>query len=189
MSRSPLLSRLDELLLPLGFERQKWTWNRRSGSLIDVIDVQVSNARDTATVNAGVIDPDVFKLCWGNDPPTPVDEPSCTVRVRVGQLIGDLDVWWPISEAETPWKAVEAVSEKVLPFVERMHSREAMVEFLIATDVLRRKYPPPIIYLAILRDLAGDKPGACAVLDELRETALGAWRDAASEVSIRLGCS
>ena len=94
MSTKTVVMRLDELLTPLGFEWQKRTWNRRSGSLIDVIDVQVSKAGDAMTVNAGVMDPVVRLKCWGTDPPGFVEEPQCTVRVRVGQLIGTKDVWW-----------------------------------------------------------------------------------------------
>lgn len=189
MSTTAVVERLHELLAPRGFERQKRTWNRKSHTFVDVIDVQVSKAGDAVTVNTGVLDPDVYKGCWGTDPPAFVDEPSSTVRARVGQLMGDRDVWWPISEAETPESVVEAVAANALTFVERMHSREAMVEFLMASGVLRQKYPPPIIYLAILRNDLGDNLGACSVLDELRKTARGAWRARVIEVSVRLGCS
>lgn len=36
----------------LGFSRQKATWNRRAGSIVDVIDIQVSEAGDAFTINA-----------------------------------------------------------------------------------------------------------------------------------------
>ena len=190
MSAKTVVMRLDELLTPLGFERQKRTWNRRSGSLIDVIDVQVSKAGDAMTVNAGVMDPVVRLKCWGTDPPGFVEEPQCTVRVRVGQLIGTKDVWWSFSDGDAVEKVIEVATAHVLPFVERMHTRDAMEAFLVASEVVKQKYPPDIVYLAILRNERGDREGACAVLAELQQNALGgAWRSRIGEVTQRLDCS
>jgi hypothetical protein len=186
---SAVSSRLHELLAPLGFEGRKARWNRRSGSYIDVIDVQVSKAGDAVTVNAGVMDPDVYERCWGHDPPSFVDEPFCTVRARIGQLVDGRDRWYPIADAATPDILVAEVSENVVPFIERMHSREAMVEYLSASDVVRQKDPPSMIYLAILTHDAGDKASGCSLLAELQTAALGAWRTRAGEVSARLGCT
>lgn len=64
-----------------------------------------------------------------------------------------------------------------------------MEEFLGAAGVLKSKYPPPVVYLAILRNELGDHSGGCAVLDELQHQAVGAWRTRISEVLGRLGCS
>jgi hypothetical protein len=89
----------------------------------------------------------------------------------------------------TPRVLAEAVREKALPFLERMHGQDAMLEFLSAADPLRKKYPPPIVYLAILKSDGGDKLGACSLLRELERIAVSAWRARASEVSARLGCS
>lgn len=173
----------------MGFRRQKANWNRPSSSFVDVIDVQVSKAGDALTVNAGVMDSEVYKQCWGSDPPPLIDEASCTVRARIGHLTnGDKDLWWPIVDANTPQAVVELVAETVLPFLERMHSRKAMMEFLSTADVLRRKYPPPIIYLAIIKSDLGDKLGACSLLDDLRESVVGAWLTRISEISTRIGC-
>lgn len=188
MSTKAVVRRLDELLTALGFERQKQTWNRRSDSFVDVIDVQVSKADHAITVNAGVMDPDVHRKCWGTGPPVWVEEPSCTVRTRIGQLMGNKDVWWSFGDGEAVEKIAEAVATQVLPFLDRMHARDAMEEFLAAAEVLKRKYPPPIVYLAILRNELGDHSGACVALEELQQKALGAWRTRISEVSGRLGC-
>jgi len=76
------------------------------------------------------------------------------------------------------------------PFVERMHIRDAMEAFLVASEVVKQKYPPDIVYLAILRNERGDREGACAVLAELQQNALGgAWRSRIGEVTQRLDCS
>lgn len=181
-----VLKGLDELLLPLGFRRQKETWNRRSGPLVDVIDVQVSKAGDTMTANVGVLDPEIHSQCWGEDPPSFVQEPQCTVRARLGQLINGRDVWWPVGSPEIG----RAVATCAVPFLERMHAPGGMEEFLISSTAIKAKHPhpPPVIYLALLMNKRGDRPGACTLLGELQERALGAWRTRVHEVALRLGC-
>lgn len=189
MSTTAVIARIDDFLKPLGFQRQGRTWNRRSGSFVDVIDVQVSKGGHTLTVNVGVLDPGVHASLWGAGPPAFVEEPFCTVRARIGELMGDTDVWWSIGEGEALEKAVEAVETHALSFLERMHAREAMKEFLVPAQVMKRKYPPPAISLAILKNELGDHAGACEALDRLQNQPLGAWRARIAEVSKRLGCS
>ncbi len=182
-----ILKDLDERLLPLGFRRQGDTWNRRSGPLVDVIDVQVSKAGDTVTANAGVLDLEIHRQCWGEDPPRFVQEPLCTVRARVGQLMSGSDVWWPVGSAEVE----RAVTTCAVPFLERMHAPEQMEAFLRSSTAIkaRHPHPPPVIYLALLMNKRGDRTGACTVLGELQEMALGAWRAKVHAVAVRLGCS
>jgi hypothetical protein len=180
-----VLKQLDELLLPLGFRRQQETWNRQLETLIDVIDVQVSKGGDTMTANVGVLDPELHSQCWGEDVPSFVQEPQCTVRARVGQLMSGRDVWWPVGSRE----AVDAVATCALPFLERMHAPGRMEEFLASSSGVKAKHPhpPPVIYLALLMNKRGDRTGACKLLSELQERALGAWRARVREVAARVG--
>jgi hypothetical protein len=189
MSTKPVIVRMDELLKPLGFARHKTTWNRKSDSFVDVIDVQTSKAGDTITINAGVFHPDVHRKCWATEPTAVVEEPSCTVRARVGQLLNGKDLWWRLDDARILDDVIEKLKAYVLPFLERMHSLEAMEQFLTSAQVTKQKYPPPVIYLAILKSERGDRTGACALLTELGERSLGAWRTRIGEVAERLGCS
>ncbi len=191
MSAKVVLKDLDKLLLPLGFRRQKETWNRRSGPFVDVIDVQVSKSGDTMTVNVGVLDPEIYSQCWGEDPPRFVQEPQCTVRARIGELMEGRDVWWPLDDAGLVENVVEAVRTHAPPFLERMHRRGAMEGFLISSNVIKPKhpYPPPVIYLALLMNKRGDRLGACKLLGELQERVLGAWRTRVCEIASTLGCS
>ena len=181
------LKGLDELLLPLGFRRQKQTWNRRSGPLVDVIDVQTRKAGDTMTVNVGVLDAEIYSQCWGEDPPSFVQEPQCTVRARLGQLLNGRDVWWPVGSPEVR----RTVASSAVPFLERMHAPGGMEEFLISSAAIKVKHPhpPPVIYLALLMNRRGDRPGACALLGELQKRTLGTWRASVGEVAMRLGCA
>ena len=188
MSEKAVISSLDNLLRPLGFRRQKAEWNRRFADGIEAIGLQTSKAGDTVTINAGVLDRDAHILLWGHEPPLSVEAAACTVGARVGQLIDGRDHWWRYDDDRITQKAASAVTEYVLPFVERLRSRQHMMQWLVDSNVLAKKYPPPIINLAILRVLLGDSSAGCALLADVQETALGAWRARAAEVAARLDC-
>lgn len=180
---------MDALLTPLGFTRRKASWNRKVRHFVEVIDLQISKQGDTATVNAGVLDTSVHMRLRGCEPPEFVQEPICTVRARVGELIDGRDLWWQVGDCEVPARVSTAVSSRVLPFVERMRSREEMVRWLVEAQVVERMYPLPIINLAILQVLVGNTLEGCALLANLRKTAIGGWRGTAIKVAERLGCS
>lgn len=189
MSTKAVIDRLDELLKPLGFTRHKATWNRRSDSFVDVIDVQTSKAGDTMTINAGVLHSEVHRKCWAVELPVVIEEPACIVRARIGQLLDGKDLWWRLGDARILDDVAEKVTAYVLPFLERMHSLAAMEQFLTNMKVTNQKYPLPVIYLAILKSEQGDRTGACALLTELGEKSVGAWRTRICEVAGRLGCA
>jgi hypothetical protein len=186
MTKNSVIGRLDESLKPLGFKRHKATWNRRAGDVVEVIDVQVSKTSETITLNAGVLDMGVHVKLWGREPPAFVEEPDCTVRARVGELIDGKDLWWQLGDNDVSDRVVKAVSDYVLPFVKSMCSRRNMTQWLLATDVAKKKYPLPIINLAILQSLSGNSPAGCALLMEVQKR--GTWRERAAEVAERLGC-
>lgn len=189
MSTKPVIASMDELLKPLGFARHKAIWNRQSDCFVDVIDLQTSKAGDTMTINAGVLHPEVHRKCWATEPPAVIEEPSCTVRVRVGQLVEGKDLWWRLNDHGIVNDVAENLTAHVLPFLERMHSVEAMEQFLTTAQVTKQKYPPPVIYLAILKNERGDSESACALLTELGKRTVGAWKTRISEVAERLACS
>lgn len=174
MQQTDVVSKLDGLLEPLGFKRMSLTWNR-SGKVAEVIEVQKSKAGDSTTINAGVLDRHVYELLWGNSPPDFVEEPACIVRARIGELIDGKDRWWPLTDVDTGSQVVEAVRSHILPFLQRMQSREAMENWLVATNVVRGRYPPPILSLAIIRDGLGKRAEALELLSELKKKATGAW--------------
>ena len=189
MSEKAVINKLDDLLKPLGFTRQKTAWNRRSGYVVEVIGVQISKAGDTATINAGVLDTDAHLKLWGSEPPAFVEESACTVGARVGELIDGKDLWWQLNDGQVTDKVSKAITDSVLPFVKRMRSRQGMVQWLTDTQVVKKKYPPPIINLAILQNLLGNSSEGCALLAEVRKKAIGAWGARAAEVAKRLGCA
>ena len=177
-----------DILAPLGFVRHKRTWNCRRASQIDVVELQVSKARDCVTINAGVVDVEVYVWCWGQEIPVVVDSASCTVAVRVGELIDDRDVWWNAANEDTCASINDALRKHVLPFLQYLRSRSNMEEWLLKRKVVRRRYPPPIISLAILQSQRGELAGACAMLRELADTTSDSWRTRVAEVLEKIGC-
>lgn len=190
MSASSIIARLDCELAPNGFSRKKVTWNRARDSLVDVIDIQVSKSGDTVTMNAGVLSRPVYAACWGREAKPFVEEPSCTVRARVGQLLDNKDRWWDVGGESAADEMVECLRTRILPFLDRMGSLEAMRDWLASMNMPMPKhpYPPPVIYFAVLQSQLGDMKGACNVLTELEGKALGAWRAGTREVALRIGC-
>ena len=188
MTKNAISMQLNLLLLPLGFDGKKDTWNRRIGSVVEVIKFQISKTGDTATVNACILDCDAYMTLWGVKQPEFIKQPNCTVGVRIGELIDDRDKWWPLGDRGTAVEIAAHVGTVVLPFLERMHSRKAMEQWLVDAEVTKRKYPPPILNLAILKSLQGDSVQGCELIVEFQRRSLGAWRARAAEVAARLGC-
>ena len=168
---------MNKILTPLGFVRKGRMWNRDVGVFTDVIDLQISKEGDGMTINSGVLHPDIYKRCWAKAAPQFVDESSCTVRARIGQLIDRKDVWWLFSEVNTPDDIAVKVIDHVIPFLDSMHSVEAMERFLEKSQVTKYGYPLPIIILALLKWEHGDKIGSCEILSELRKRTVKSWRD------------
>lgn len=188
MSVSILIRRLDAELCPLDFNRSKVTWNRSFDGFIDVVDVQRSKSRELVTLNAGVLDVATHELVFGAKIPETIEEPWCTVRARIGELVEGKDLWWKATDPATPDNLVEKLRDHVLPFFQRMHSLAEMAEFLIATGVQRRKYPLPILQLAALRFRMGERTEACRILDEIRASGIQAWQARVAGLRARFAC-
>jgi hypothetical protein len=185
MSAIASLETIDAVLEPCGFERKKMTWSRRGGSTIDVVELQVNKTLDAMTINAGVLDPEVYALVWNKPVQPPFEQPACTVAVRIGALLDGLDTWWPSNGAAAAAEVAEATRAVVVPFLERMRSREAMEQWLIDTRVLKKHYPLPIMHLALLKHLTGRTQEACEILDAL---IAGAWGEKATALKAQIGC-
>ena len=104
-------------------------------------------------------------------------------------MVDGKDLWWRLDDARALDDVVDKLNTHALPFLERMHSLAAMEQFLTSAQVMKKKYPLPVIYLAILKSEQGDRTGACALLTELGAKSVGAWRTRIAEVAGRLECS
>ena len=190
MNKSPIIVFLDGLFRPMGFLRKKSTWNRENGQFVDVIDVQVDKSESSMTLNVGVLEKGVYYSCWGRDAGPLVEEPFCTVRARIGELMDGKDKWWPLRDIDAITGEIEySVKQYAIPFIDRMHSLEHMYQWLISSGAATPRNPLAAICVAILQDRMGAKKDACLILAELRAKALGAWSERANEVSERIGCT
>lgn len=188
MTAKAVIEQMDELLAPIGFSRKDALWNRRNHSIIEVIDVQISKAGDAVTINAGALDTGVYQELWGKAPPLFIDEPFCVVRARIGEIMGNHDLWWSLGDDDTPTNLVQAVSAYVLPFLVELRTQAAL-EASLEKFALEQREPLPKVYLAILKHRRGDIEGACAILRHVSEKTLGEWRNRAVELAERIGCS
>ena len=189
MSAASIIARLDRELTPKGFCRKKATWNREQGSLVEVVDIQTSKDGDAVTMNVGVLSRPIYLACWGRDAGSFIEEPFCTVRARVGQLLDNKDRWWDVSSAAVAEEMVDCLAARILPFLERMRSLEAMRDWLASTGMPSPKSPLPSICFAVLQAQLGDISAACTALADLERKALGAWKARAQEVAARIGCT
>jgi len=189
MSAASIIARVDRELAPQGFRRKKATWNRERGTVVEVIDIQTSKGGDAVTMNAGVLSRPIYFSCWGHDAEEFIEEPLCTVRARVGQLLDNKDRWWDVAGGGVPEEMVGCLGTQILPFLERMGSLEAMRNWLASAGIPSPKSPLPSICFAVLQTQLGDVDAACSVLAELEGKALGAWKVRAKEVAMRIGCT
>lgn len=189
MSTTAIITRLDHYLAPLGFKRRKTVWNRACDQFVDVIDIQCSKGKSAATVNAGVLERGVYATCWGREVGSFVEEPFCTVRARIGNLFGNLDKWWDLKGVDTVNEMTESVKVHAIPFVERMHNLNRMIEWLALTGSPSPKTPLSAIFFAVLHQRTGNVQQACSILADLQAKVRGAWNIRVREVSERIGCA
>ncbi len=151
-------------------------WNRRHGSYIDVVDIQMSKSGDLLTVNIGVFERELYAECWQAPGPEFVDEASCIVRVRLGQLIDGKDRWWKLGDPGGLCEVTKALGEFGLEFIKRMHSTGGMELFLNEGDVRKSYYPLPAMYLALIMLKSGKNSDGCRLLRELKSKNTGDWQ-------------
>ena len=188
MNMKSIIAEVNRVLKPIEFTSQKYVWKRKVGSFTDVIDLQVSKSRDTVTINIGVLDVEVHTLLWGDEPADFVKLPARTVDARIGQLIDDKDKWWEIDDPSVAVEIAKSITAYALPFLEQMHAREAMIRWLTSIDVIKRRYPPPILNLAILECLTGHPGRGCEILGQSQKTWKGPWGVRAAEIASQLKC-
>lgn len=184
-----------------GFTRRAGTWNRKRSGFVDVVNIQASRWNESGkledlTINAGVLMPAVFELCWGKPAPAFVKEEDCTVRARIGDLLEEengaqLDRWWRMtpetSAADLGVDLSSLLEANVLPFLERIESLRDLERALATRTGWQAGTPLNRLYLAITRSRLGDSSGAEAILRAFAKEAGRAWLPRVREVSNRVG--
>lgn len=184
-----LVTAVNERLVALKFTRRKKTWNRQSGAIVHVIDIQKDNSGELVTLNVGVFCSNAYKVMWGKDAPAFAHEVDCIARSRVGDLINGKDLWWDLDAMDGANSIINTLDEFVLPFLEKFCSEKSILEYLDEGGMRFRKLAPYVLYGAILRYRAGDEVRGCNDLRQfMSDTRNGGWVHNAEEIAIRLGC-
>lgn len=188
----PTADAVHNLLRPEGFKRRRNSWNRRDGSFVDALDLQISKSWTDFTVNVGVAYARAIEVVWEKPLGKFIPVAACTVETRAGRLVDGREAWWEVDDPTAAIEVVALVRQYVLEFFERMHSLETLAGMLADPDdwifggALANRYPPPRLYLAVIyRDL--DRPeDACKVLRTFSSG--NAWDDRIGNVARKLGC-
>jgi hypothetical protein len=188
MAANRIVESLDDALRAHFFVRHKMVWNRRVHPYVDVVEIQKGKDGQTITVNVGVSHEDVYRPVWQEDLPSVVDGTPCIGFRRLGQLIENADKWWSLDDASTVPEITTGVVSYALPFLEGLHTLPALLELLVDDNVERKAYPPPVMYLAILKRMLGDADGACATLRRLEGRVNRNWAARVHDVMKHLQC-
>lgn len=179
-----VIEQVDAILKPLGFRKRGAVWNRSCDNNVDAIDVQISRNGDTYTLEAGVLNRAVHEVFWGAELKKFIEPPMCTVSARAGNLLYGTDKWWNVGDQND---AIPTVIATLLDFIDRAHTQPEMMQRLIETEVIKNRYPPPAINLAILKFQNGKPQEAQKILDDLRERISGPWLERVAQIENRLG--
>jgi hypothetical protein len=195
-----------------GFVRKSRTWNRSTGEVIQVVNVQgsVGSMGDWARfyVNTSLFVPAVWRARFGTEPRPFVLEPDCQIRKRLHPSENGQEVpWrnWEIGASDDPStvgrEIVTGIEDHTLPWFGRISSFSAIRDLLLTWEDRRREVgSPPNLDLAVLEALMNNRDQASAVIseflranaDNLRKHGLWdqwgeTWRRRIEELSERLG--
>lgn len=174
-----LTTRIQSVLEKHQFHRSGLVWNRDCTQFVDVIDLQISKSGDMFTINAGVASKFIIRVCWKLDSSSVIDESSCTVRKRLGELLYLRDVWWSLADDNSIEEVLNGIQDAVIPFLQLNHSIDHMISTL-ENDLTSRRYPPGVVYLALLHYQKGEI-SRCKEMFEMMSLS-GAWKQKASEI-------
>jgi hypothetical protein len=145
-----------DLLGSEGLRRDRRTWRRTVGEVVQVTDVQASihNYTDVArfTINLGVWHPTADKLL--DRPVNPAERgPSvleCTMDVRIGQLAEDhVDTWWDaLSELPVGAQVAAVVRDHGLGWLDLCSDPAQAIDWIEAAGYGVRDGPFVVLALA-----------------------------------------
>lgn len=119
MTRLSYTKALDDLLRPLGFERQKREWTRVRADMQEQLDLQKSWIDGGVTVNVWAKDLETERILKAIE-----CEEVLGIRqfgVRIGNLIDGRDRWWK-NDPNGPVEVAEAVRVYGMPWFDKVQS-------------------------------------------------------------------
>jgi hypothetical protein len=156
-----------------GFKKRGKAYIRQTGRLGHMVDTQFSRWNDgkevSFTLNCGIYIPGVTSTFSNSPEPNHPKLEDCCINVRVGGLTeSKLDVWWKLSERDTPERDMEireeicsTIERTMLPFLDRYQNEKAVAEFLSQQRIDADKYIWPraeglrLSYAAIIWHMLG----------------------------------
>lgn len=178
-----------------GFLRKGTTWNRKTGNVLDVLNLQKGRPRPDRgidfTLNVGLWMEEVWSACWARTTPSFIREEDCFPRFRIGFLLENFnprfrDKWWFLDSEEALSSVGEEVRgilrSKCLPLFGRFSKVEEVLSF--AETTVPVKLPLEKLYLGVLRHLRGDRELSESAFNELNTDPN--WGRRAEEVLLRL---
>ena len=129
-----LLKDLDVLLRPHEFRRVGQRYGRHTDRCWHVIGVQKSRYSDSGevrfTLNFGVTSKALMEFRGADVSKMPLDW-SCPIRCRIGEFMGQDDVWWALKDRTEFQSSFEAISiclsEKAIPFLNGLNTNEGIL--------------------------------------------------------------
>ena len=168
-----LRNNITPLLKDRMFARRGGTYFRRLDPLAWVIDIQRSQFNDSTasefTANCGVSVRGVMSIYAGKESSSPRLW-DCSIIVRLGLLSEDrLDKWWRLTneddqgvvDAEIGGDIVLRLRRDGLPFLERFHTLDDVVTFLLTPRTAANRHGPTsrlisLVHAGIIAHLRGD---------------------------------
>jgi hypothetical protein len=132
----------DKILEPLGFKKRGNNFYAQYNGIGHLVNIQKSihSSGDhiAFTVNAAIFLPEFWLVFYNffnkSIPPEYPREPECILRVRIGDLIKDNDVWYDLHRSTCEEKLIKEmkinVKQFILPYFGRALSKEMLVDLM-----------------------------------------------------------
>ena len=185
-------AQLRSFLEERGYRWRARTCNRTTGDgLTHVINFQMGqrSLQGKFTVNVGVYVPEIGHAHYGTEAPSFVQEASCCVRRRLGNLGPEQrDLWWSLPLG---WLGISGLKRRLkqdaLPFLARFETRDSILQELTPLRGNTDAGMPNRIVCAILLAHRGENEAARSMLAaQIREVANPGHAKYVQELSDRL---
>jgi hypothetical protein len=165
LSRKTYTGALDQLLTPLGFERQdKRSWVRHVGDMEERVDLEkgwVDGAMTASVKCVDMVGLEIMRQAVPGGPGViyPIDR-------RIGHFVGPFDKWWK-NDPNGPEEIAEIVRVHGLPFLESFRTIEARADHFGRAFVEGQRNPhiPSRAWLAVTLHRMGKGDEACRALE------------------------